>query len=1120
MRPKKTAVDKFNALNGFRVKKDVLKEIKAEAVNQLQQHVVDAINYILNEKKSFWGRYSVDIDKPLEWVLTGSALGCPDTPEGESCRCGGNEGKADGLGAPRHGGLAKEALTECGRLKPGFQFLKGGEIVKKEKPKKNKGSKLLIEQMKPVSGLTDNEIHQIVSEWSSKNQWPSEISGYIGAVKRELNKRNKNKKKAEKKPDLKTSKNDKKLQKYREELDVLLELTGKEKASIESLREELKNSKSDKWREINQKIWDKKKLIELKQGRIDSLSNIIMALLNGGTVRDITDKKGKPHREIPDFTEIPSRKIEFTDDSSILKEQAPPYIPLLNIKELERRGFVFDAIRIDRDAYLTATSRHDEKGAEYVILTLDQLVLTSDFYLKTLKAMYKKEAKAINERKERNWSELPEEKRKRFYQQPNQKALYRSLPAKIKKKVSLEQWNDMDWKEKESVHKFYKRVGVKRLKSKLDSKSMWVSMHDMYERFIDPKATKPKPRTANAEVFAYWKKFREMLDFKILDLEVQRGDYSDARKKGMETAFGDKNTDDTLKHEYGVLVKRQNGDRINPAEISDIEKALETITDRWFGGFNVILKSWTDNFGLKVSHTGNTLVYARKAVGVYVPSYRAVASSKKFGQIDFACTLAHELAHFFDHQMGDLKGRRYMSDNYESEAGKVAMVFRENMNGYGNIKSNYTNSTKECFARALEQYFAMEQFGNKVLVNYSEMEGPVSEMDYSNAPNHVNREVFYKKVVPLIEKFIDKVQESSPRPKKGLGSPAMELFNRDNMMYQIENDLNEGLSGTFPECSLGMVPKKKIVYELVDTIKPRLPKMESFPSEMEKAMDNIQRISEERRPPSITSFHVEQKSVETKKPVAIVSKTETGTQKTKKHALVSKMSDLDKGPVENFRTSGDMGRFLGDIEKKPEESLVCTLDAPQGGGKTRLFFQIIKMFIDNGYANNILFISLEEHPRSGVFTKKRDMYLPKEYHDMVEVVGKLPNPSETLKELIPHYDIVLIDSWGKVADLDKDLDLDRDIRTRYDGKLFFVIFQRTADGKMRGGSRAQFDADMVMKVEKDVTDYRNNYAYWDKNRYSIEPGLKYNIFSQMLMDDLPQEQEADKSTDDNKVELV
>ena len=317
--------------------------------------------------------------------------------------------------------------------------------------------------------------------------------------------------------------------------------------------------------------------------------------------------------------------------------------------------------------------------------------------------------------------------------------------------------------------------------------------------------------------------------------------------------------------------------------------------------------------------------------------------------------------------------------------------------------------------------------------------------------------------------------------EKGVASPVpVELVGQKNVVYEIVGDADMSLSPSF------QVPS------------PQEPLSAGGP--MDKSINR--EMSDPMGSDTKNNGH------------DIVIRPSAKPKKTKKHGLVSKMSDLDKGPRENFRTSGDLGRFLGQIEIKPEESVVCTLDAPQGGGKTRLFFQLIKMFLDNGYSGSILFISLEEHPKSSLFTGKRDIYLPKEYHDRVDTVGKLPNPQKTLKELIPHYDIVFVDSWGKVADIDRDLDLDRDIRSAYDGKLFFVIFQRTSQGSMRGGSRAQFDADMVMKVEKDVFDYRNNYAYWDKNRYSSEPGLRYNIFRQQVLEDLPQ------GESDIKVELV
>lgn len=45
------------------------------------------------------------------------------------------ENEEKGLGAPRHDGIAKEALDECGRLKPGYKFSQGRILKVKEKEK-------------------------------------------------------------------------------------------------------------------------------------------------------------------------------------------------------------------------------------------------------------------------------------------------------------------------------------------------------------------------------------------------------------------------------------------------------------------------------------------------------------------------------------------------------------------------------------------------------------------------------------------------------------------------------------------------------------------------------------------------------------------------------------------------------------------------------------------------------------------------------------------------------------------------------------------------------------------------------------------------------------------------
>ena len=52
---------------------------------------------------------------------------------------------------------------------------------------------------------------------------------------------------------------------------------------------------------------------------------------------------------------------------------------------------------------------------------------------------------------------------------------------------------------------------------------------------------------------------------------------------------------------------------------------------------------------------------------------------------------------------------------------------------------------------------------------------------------------------------------------------------------------------------------------------------------------------------------------------------------------------------------------------------------------------------------------------------------------------------------------------------------------------------------MRGGSEAQFDGDIILKIAK-FDDFKQNYVYADKNRYqSSSVPVKYNIYNQNII---------------------
>jgi len=488
---------------------------------------------------------------------------------------------------------------------------------------------------------------------------------------------------------------------------------------------------------------------EISNIKYDALNqkNIVLCLENGGTIVATTDAKGFEHDRVSDFRKIDTNQIDF-DIDEILTAKKPPYIPYIDEKSFSNRGYVFDAIRTTRDTYIVAIKAHKEESiTHYVLVTLDQLVLITDYYYTRAKAENIKSSAERNKSAEERYDKMPDERKKSFLEQKNQQYVYKQIPAKIKKEVDFEKWITLTWQEKDKLHKFYKRAGVKRLKSKLKGNYMWLSFHQMYERFVDPSAIQPKKGAANKVVFEYWTVFRDMMEYKILDIKIQRQDLSEIRKAAIETSFGESNTDDVLKEKYGVLVKRQNGDKINPVEIEQIKDSLVSI-EKVFGN----LKPNFLKYNIKISHTGIRYVFASKAVGMYIPSMGSVSVSDKYGDNQFRMTMAHEFAHFIDNFIGELNGKRYATDNYESTAGKIAFAFRDAMNKPKETQGEYTNATKECFARALEQYYGIESFGAEAGVVFSDK--PLDKKKaFFVADDFAPLDAYSDKIKPLIKQF-------------------------------------------------------------------------------------------------------------------------------------------------------------------------------------------------------------------------------------------------------------------------------------------------------------------------------------------------------------------------------
>ena len=197
----------------------------------------------------------------------------------------------------------------------------------------------------------------------------------------------------------------------------------------------------------------------------------------------------------------------------------------------------------------------------------------------------------------------------------------------------------------------------------------------------------------------------------------------------------------------------------------------------------------------------------------------------------------------------------------------------------------------------------------------------------------------------------------------------------------------------------------------------------------------------------------------------------------------------------------DLSTFLGEIERKNIGSTVITLTGGAGSGKTRFAFQFMNALAQHYKVGHA---SLEEHPESKLYFDKVTQYLDSQAQNNISVLEN--ETLDGLENLINENEVIVIDSFAKLREMDSKFLVDKDLRKKYNGKLFLVIFQQTSDGKMRGGSTSEFDGDIIL-FTKTFDDPKENFVYPSKNRYNALPlsELKYSVFYQQLLHDEEQE---------------
>ncbi|MDC7221526.1 MAG: hypothetical protein PQJ59_16450 [Spirochaetales bacterium] len=441
--------------------------------------------------------------------------------------------------------------------------------------------------------------------------------------------------------------------------------------------------------------------------------------VGGETYRDklnAMDYTGMDHREV-----LLMKYKDISAAGEDWKSIKPDYIPEIDMKmfSYQKNTLIFE--KLDDGRYIVpldqrylphgTTRRLRQNGEvvdytadnikkEYAVLTMDQVAATQDFYRKVAKAELDRE----HEERVRNAKE-------------------RGYTGRVKKeRLKVMSTNRMAYDQ------------VYMIRESRNIKTGYVSESKVWEAYGELQAE---------------------LKQKTIDMDLMREEVDNSFSKGRETSYGDSNTSDAMKDEYGVKIKRQNGSDVQKEDEEYLRKAMDNI-QKTFGD----RKSMNDAFGLKLSFAKGTAMHASKAVGIFIPMQNAIGISDgkglkqkhpitgdmetvNYGDENFGgFVLSHEYAHMMDHYLGKKTGKWFASDDYNSTAGKIAATFRSNMNKES--KSNYTNRTCECFARALEQYHAMEIDGPQAQSFFS---------PYVESSTYVNQEKFESEIKPLIEQF-------------------------------------------------------------------------------------------------------------------------------------------------------------------------------------------------------------------------------------------------------------------------------------------------------------------------------------------------------------------------------
>ena len=252
------------------------------------------------------------------------------------------------------------------------------------------------------------------------------------------------------------------------------------------------------------------------------------------------------------------------------------------------------------------------------------------------------------------------------------------------------------------------------------------------------------PALQRSFIFKQYNELNFLLKKAVTDLDKSHFEYMAAPALKRQTAYGDTNVDTSLEEKYGIGIKKQDGSSLSGTELQEAEDIISAAF-----GFFKIPKGLAAKAGLIISFTHNkSMKSAGHAAGVFIPNYKAIGVSFSDGYngniSESEKILAHETGHWIDAVSGINFGS-FASSKQGTIQSVLAFSVLSSMNDDGLATAYWCEST-ECFARAFEEYFAVEALRD---YSYFARKYYCPENEYEN------------RIKPLIRLIVSDLQKKS-----------------------------------------------------------------------------------------------------------------------------------------------------------------------------------------------------------------------------------------------------------------------------------------------------------------------------------------------------------------------